>query len=45
MEKLPKAVKFHVSTHSRPKAAAGYITELNVRMIVSTHSRPKAAAG
>ena len=33
-----------VSTHSRPKAAAGRLTEMDKEREVSTHSRPKAAA-
>ena len=33
-----------VSTHSRPKAAAGYLPSCVKRDGVSTHSRPKAAA-
>ena len=33
-----------VSTHSRPKAAAGLAQTRVARAIVSTHSRPKAAA-
>ena len=33
-----------VSTHSRPKAAALFLTRLTRLMCVSTHSRPKAAA-
>ena len=33
-----------VSTHSRPKAAAGSGLEFAPFVVVSTHSRPKAAA-
>ena len=33
-----------VSTHSRPKAAAGSLGEFAKDILVSTHSRPKAAA-
>ena len=32
-----------VSTHSRPKAAAGFDIPYIVNRFVSTHSRPKAA--
>ena len=34
-----------VSTHSRPKAAAGGVLFAEIVTLVSTHSRPKAAAG
>ena len=42
-----RAVVAHreVSTHSRPKAAAGHHAHVRPRHRVSTHSRPKAAAG
>ena len=36
--------KYIVSTHSRPKAAAGLISLKEKFNAVSTHSRPKAAA-
>ena len=39
-----KQAKPEVSTHSRPKAAAGIITLDVAVQAVSTHSRPKAAA-
>ena len=47
--RLPKGVylwktKLLVSTHSRPKAAAGDIYRSMKAKDVSTHSRPKAAA-
>ena len=34
---------YHVSTHSRPKAAGIIRSETETRLCVSTHSRPKAA--
>ena len=36
--------RIDVSTHSRPKAAAGDVVILAGYGLVSTHSRPKAAA-
>ena len=40
---VTQAIKW-VSTHSRPKAAAGGGYGYDYDVIVSTHSRPKAAA-
>ena len=41
---LMYAMADHVSTHSRPKAAAYHFLKLTSKLGVSTHSRPKAAA-
>ena len=44
LPKLLGAFKTEVSTHSRPKAAAGLLISTTICRLVSTHSRPKAAA-
>ena len=41
---LPAKIKMVVSTHSRPKAAAASLLDVDADKLVSTHSRPKAAA-
>ena len=41
---MPQAFNPRVSTHSRPKAAAGHSRCFLHNLAVSTHSRPKAAA-
>ena len=39
-----RGLQRHVSTHSRPKAAAQPFLQFGREFVVSTHSRPKAAA-
>ena len=42
-QRTAQFVAWHVSTHSRPKAAGDSLTSLDRIVKVSTHSRPKAA--